>query len=75
MCQCGIVPCPQAMLKLCATCGDIKKRVCCKGPCVAARQPLLLTMHEEPTAPLALPAPVEMEVEPQPLALTRPRRV
>lgn len=29
-CQCGVVPCPQASLQLCATCGDIKKHLCRK---------------------------------------------
>jgi len=56
ICQCGAAPCPQAKLKLCTTCGDIKPIVCRKGPCVAARQPLMLTMCEE-AMPLALPAP------------------
>ena len=46
-CQCGVTPCPQAKLKLCQTCGDIKSHVCRKGPCVAARQPLLLTYQEQ----------------------------
>ena len=56
VCQCGLTPCPQAKLKLCATCGDMKGQLCRKGPCVAAREPLMLTMREE-AAPLALPAP------------------
>jgi hypothetical protein len=50
-CQCGESPCPQAKLKLCATCGDIKPTICRKGPCMATRQPLLLTMREDPTLP------------------------
>ena len=37
VCQCGFCPCPQAALKLCPTCGDIKKHLCRKAACVAAR--------------------------------------
>ena len=59
VCQCGVVPCPQAKLKLCVTCGDIKPTVCRKGPCVASRKPLRLTMRED-AAPLALPEPQGM---------------
>lgn len=57
-CKCGLVPCPQEKLKLCLTCGDIKKTVCRKGPCVAALEPLMLTMREGAAdgAPLALEA-------------------
>ena len=43
----GEKPCPQAKLILCATCGDIKGNVCRKAACVAAAQPLMLTMREE----------------------------
>lgn len=51
LCRCGVVPCPQAKLKLCATCGDIKRLECRKAACVAARGPLLITMRaEEPAA-------------------------
>ena len=66
VCTCGLVPCPQTKLKLCPTCGDIKKTVCRKGPCVAARAPLLLTMREE--QPL-LTMRVEGAADDAPLAL------
>jgi len=46
VCTCGIVPCPQEKMQLCETCGDIKKSICRKAVCVAARGPLLLTMKE-----------------------------
>ena len=53
--QCGLAPCPQAKLKLCGTCGDIKPHACRKAKCVAARRPLMLTMSKEAAAaPLAL---------------------
>ena len=47
-CVCGADPCPVAGLKRCVTCGDIKKRVCGKQVCKAAR---------DAAAPKALPAP------------------
>ena len=47
-CTCGVVPCPHEKMQLCTTCGDIKKLLCRKGPCVAAREPLRLTMRTEP---------------------------
>ena len=43
VCTCERVPCPVAGLKKCATCGDIKSRLCIKKACVAARKPLALT--------------------------------
>jgi hypothetical protein len=46
--QCGKTPCPMAGLKLCTICGDIKKTTCRKTACVAALQPLRLTMREAP---------------------------
>lgn len=36
-CTCGVTPCPVAGLKKCENCGDIKKTVCRKQPCRAAR--------------------------------------
>ena len=77
VCTCGVVPCPQEKMQLCATCKEIKPHACRVRACVAARQPLLLTMREEPPA---LPAPAEaMEMAPGgelpvPLAQARPRR-
>lgn len=85
VCKCGVVPCPQETLQLCAMCGDIKPNLCRKKACVDARGPLLLTMREE-TPALQAPsegaaAPAEamdvMEMAPGgelPLALARPRR-
>ena len=46
--------CPVAGMKRCATCKDVKPRICVKRVCVAARKPLMLM---PPTLPLALPAP------------------
>ena len=59
LCVCGSTPCPMAALKLCATCGDIKQRLCIKAACVAARQLPRLTMREEAAPAPALEAPVE----------------
>ena len=56
LCRCGVVPCPQASLQLCATCGDIKKTLCRKSACITAREPLRLTMREEVLALEAAPA-------------------
>ena len=53
MCTCGLTPCPQAELVFCTVCKDIKKSMCRKAVCVAAKAPLMLTM-----APEAIPAPV-----------------
>ena len=80
-CKCGVVPCPQETLQLCETCGDIKKGLCRKLPCVTAREPLRLTMCEETAMPAleAAPEPVPVMVEVRegfiPLAQKRPRRV
>ena len=89
VCTCGVVPCPHEKMLLCATCGDIKKTLCRKGPCVAAREPPRLTMREEaapepaPAAAAALEAAPEPEPSPMvaeapegfvPLACARPRR-
>ena len=46
--------CPVAGMKRCATCKDVKPRICVKRACVAARKPLMLMA---PTVPLTLPAP------------------
>jgi len=46
--------CPVAGMKRCATCKDVKSRMCVKRVCVAALRPLMLM---PPTVPLALPAP------------------
>ena len=54
VCRCGLTPCPQAKLKRCDICGDIKSQVCRKAACLAARAPLLLTTQPQPEPPLQL---------------------
>lgn len=49
--------CLVAGMKRCASCGDVKPRVCVKRPCVAARRPLALMPPAPPL--LTLPAPTE----------------
>ena len=53
-CVCGGQPCPVAGMKRCATCFDVKTRMCVKRQCVAARRPLMLM---PPAEVLALPSP------------------
>ena len=66
-CMCGAewpVVCLVVGMKRCATCHDVKPRVCVKRQCVAARRPLLLM---PPPNPLALPAPPEAQATQQQL--------
>ena len=49
VCVCGTSPCPMAELKRCATCGDIKKRVCGKQTCKAARDAVVPLEGSAPT--------------------------
>jgi len=58
------VVCLVAGMKRCATCNDVKPRVCVKRQCVAARRPLMLM---PPPNPLALPAPPEAQATKQQL--------
>ena len=69
-CVCGEQPCKVQGYKQCEVCKEVKRRVCTKRACVAARQPLMLTYvgRDDDAGPSDVDAAVEEEGEEEEMA-------